>query len=81
MSQANLERDPVDDAPARSDSTFRSPRMSDAADTDAVAGTVRWQPLKSAWISFMTLVALIGGPLTCTWGAFALLLITTAVTV
>ena len=81
MSQANLERDPVDDALARSDSTFRSPRMSDAADTDAVAGTVRWQPLKSAWISFMTLVALIGGPLTCTWGAFALFLITTAVTV
>src|SRR3954451_3986809 len=73
--------DPVDDALARSESTFRSPRMFDADDTDAVEGIVRWKPVKSLWIGGMTLVALVGGPLTVTWGALALFLTTTAVTV
>jgi fatty-acid desaturase len=73
--------DCVDDALARSESTFRSPRMFDAEDTDAVAGVVRWKPVKSLWISGMTLVAVIGGPITFTWGALALFLVTTAITV
>jgi fatty-acid desaturase len=73
--------DPVEEALRQSQSTFRSPRMFDAGDTDAVAGRVRWKPGKSLWISAMTVVALVGGPLTFTWGAFALFLATTSVTV
>jgi stearoyl-CoA desaturase (delta-9 desaturase) len=55
--------------------------MFDADDTDATQGTVRWKPAKSLWISAMTLTALIGGPIWFTWGALALFLLTTAVTV
>jgi stearoyl-CoA desaturase (delta-9 desaturase) len=73
--------DPVDEALAKSESTFRSPRMFDADDTDATQGAVRWKPVKSLWISAMTLTALIGGPVTFTWGALALFLVTTATTV
>ena len=73
--------DPVDAALMASASSLRSPRMADLADTDAVDGSVRWQPVKSLWISAMTLVALVGGPLTATWGAVALFLVTTGVTV
>src|SRR6185436_18730465 len=73
--------DPVDAALQASASTFRSPRMFDAADTSAVDGRVAWKPVKSLWISGMTLAALIGGPISFTWGAFALFLVTTAVTV
>jgi stearoyl-CoA desaturase (delta-9 desaturase) len=73
--------DPVDAALARSDSSFRSPRMFDVAASDALAGSVRWKPVKSLWITAMTLAALLGGPVYCTWGALALFLITTAATV
>ena len=73
--------DPVDAALVASASSLRSPRMADLADTDASDGHVRWQPAKSLWISTMTLVALVGGPLTVTWGAVALFLVTTGVTV
>jgi len=73
--------DLVDSALARSESTFRAPRMFDAEATSAVDGSVHWKPAKSLWISAMTLAALLGGPLTFTWGALALLLVTTAVTV
>ena len=70
--------DPVDEALARSESSLRSPRMFDAADTDATLGAVRWKPVKSLWITAMTLTALIGGPLFFTWGAVAVFLATTA---
>jgi fatty-acid desaturase len=73
--------DPIDAALAASAGTFRCPRMREADDTDALAGTVRWSPAKSLWLSAMTLAALIGGPLTFTWGALALFLASTAVTV
>jgi fatty-acid desaturase len=73
--------DPVDDALRTSASMFRAPRMFDADDTDAVAGVVRWKPVKSLWISMMTLAALIGGPLAFTPGALALFVATTALTV
>ena len=73
------EFDTVDEALRQSASTFRSPRMFDADDTDAIVGSVRWKPVKSLWISAMTLAALIGGPLFFTWGALALFLVTTAV--
>ena len=36
----NAERDPVDEALRQSASTFRSPRMFDANDTDAIDGCV-----------------------------------------
>ena len=55
--------------------------MTEADDTDAIAGHVVWKPVKSLWITVMTLTALIAGPLTVTWGAFALFLVATAVTV
>jgi len=73
--------DPVDAALARSDSTFRSPRMDDAGAADAVAGTVHWKLAKSLWIGAMTAVALVGGPLWFTWSSFVLFLATTAITV
>jgi hypothetical protein len=54
--------DPVDEALARSDSTFYAPRMFDADDTNPVEGTVRWSPKKSLWLTGITITALIGGP-------------------
>jgi fatty-acid desaturase len=78
---ARAASDPVEAALVASQSTFRSPRMFDADDTDAERGVVRWRPVKSLWITGMTLAALIGGPLCFTWGAFVLFLVTTAVTV
>lgn len=47
---------------------------------DPMAGRVRWAPVKSLWIGAMTATALIAGPPTFTWDAFALFLATTAVT-
>jgi fatty-acid desaturase len=73
--------DPVEQALDRSESTFRSPRMFDAETTDAVAGTVHWKPAKSLWISAMTGIALVGGPVWFTWDAVVLFVATTAVTV
>jgi hypothetical protein len=73
--------DVVDEALRRSECTFRSPRMHDADDTDAVGGSVHWKPVKSLWISMMTVAAVLGGPLAFTWGALALFIATTAVTV
>src|SRR5262249_49469458 len=73
--------DPVEDALRRSDTTFRSVRIQEGDDTNAVDGSVHWKPLKSIWISSMTFIALIGGPIWFTWSALALFLATTAVTV
>jgi fatty-acid desaturase len=73
--------DPIDTALRQSASTFRSPRMFDGRETDAVAGSVHWQLRKSAWITAMTAGALVGGPLAFSWGALALFVATTAVTV
>ena len=73
--------DPVDVALTKSQSTFRSPRMFDAKETDAVTGRVQWAPGKSLWIAGMTLAGLVGGPVSFTWGAFVLFLITTATTI
>lgn len=71
----------VEDALARSLSSLRSPRMFTAGDTDPLAGAVRWQPAKSLWICAMTAVALLAGPPLFTWGAFALFIATTGLTV
>jgi fatty-acid desaturase len=75
------EPDAVERALRSSQSSLRSPRMFDAETTSAMDGTVHWRPVKSIWISAMTLAALIGGPMFFTWGALALFLVTTAVTV
>jgi fatty-acid desaturase len=73
--------DRIDEALRNSEGTFRSPRMAEADDTSAVEGKVHWKPVKSLWISGMTLAALAGGPLFFTWSALALFLVTTAATV
>jgi fatty-acid desaturase len=73
--------DPIDLALRRSESSFRAPRMSDGSGTDAVAGEVNWKPVKSLWISAMTVAAMLAGPATFTWAALALFTVTTAVTV
>ena len=73
--------DAVEAALVRSESTFRSPRMFDAEATDAVAGTVHWKPVKSLWISSMTCIGLVGGPIFFSWDAVVLFVVTTAVTV
>jgi fatty-acid desaturase len=74
------DHDPIDQALATAQSTFRSPRMIDAVETDANKGTVRWKPVKSIWIGAMTLIAVIGCPVFITPGAvlvFAVSLVTT----
>src|SRR6266545_4479921 len=62
-----VDLDAVDEALQRSESTFRSPRMVDADDTDAVEGVVRWKAGKSLWISSMTIAGLAGGPFFFSW--------------
>jgi fatty-acid desaturase len=55
--------------------------MFDGDGSDAIAGTVHWQPAKSLWISGMSLAALILGPLHFSWSALALFLASTTLTV
>jgi len=73
--------DSVEAALAGSQGGLRAVRMFEADGTDAVSGMVRWKPAKSLWIGAMTAAALIGGPLTLSWHAFALFLATTATTI
>jgi fatty-acid desaturase len=74
-------RDLIDEALRGFESAHRSPRMLEDAATDAVEGVVTWSAAKSIWIGAMTSIALVGGPLVLTWGAFLIFLATTAVTV
>lgn len=48
--------------------------------TNAAAGRVVWAPTKSLWIGAMTLTALIGGPMTFSWNAFAVFVVLSAIT-
>jgi stearoyl-CoA desaturase (delta-9 desaturase) len=57
-----------------------SERIVAAASSDPVRGTVRWAPAKSLWIGSMTAAALVLGPVFCTWGALALFVATSGVT-
>lgn len=50
-------------------------------ESDARDGRVVWVPSKSIWTGGLTLVALVFAPLTFSWGAFALFLATTAITI
>ena len=45
-----------------------------SAATNPLLGRVAWSPIKSGWYTGMTLIALVGGPLTFTWQAGALFL-------
>ena len=57
-----------------------SERIRGAGGADASAGRVSWQPLKSAWITSMTLIAAVFGPLTATPGAAIVFVVFTALT-
>lgn len=61
-------------------SSISTGRMIDDS-SDPVKGRVVWMPAKSVWISAMTLTAIIGGPLTFTWSAFAAFIVLTAITI
>jgi len=47
----------------------------------AVDGQVVWVPTKSIWTLSLTVIALVFGPLTFTWGAFLLFVVMTAITI
>lgn len=53
-------------------------RVEPVDDTDPIVGRVRWNPGRSLWLGSLTLVALVGGPLTFQWDALALFLVTSA---
>ena len=57
-----------------------SERIFTDASTDPLDGRVRWAPAKSLWLSSMTAVAIVFGPLTFSWSAFALFIVTSAIT-
>jgi sn-1 stearoyl-lipid 9-desaturase len=61
--------------------TISTHRMLSTALSDAEKGEVRWAPAKSLWTFGMLAVAVIGAPLTFTWDAMALFLLTTIITI
>lgn len=48
--------------------------------SDPARGEVSWRPGKSLWITAMTLIGVIGAPLTFSWSALAIFLVLTGVT-
>src|SRR5262245_9974720 len=61
--------------------TISTDRMISSEQSDPVAGRVVWTPGRSLWTLVLTAIAVVFGPLTFTLDAFALFLITTAVTI
>ncbi|EBW2353368.1 acyl-CoA desaturase, partial [Salmonella enterica subsp. enterica serovar Enteritidis] len=61
--------------------TLSTGRMISTSLSDATDGRVIWVPTKSIWTASMTLIAAIFAPLTFTWDALALFVVTTAVTI
>jgi len=61
--------------------TISTGRMISRQDSDAQDGTVVWMPAKSIWVGAMTIIAIVFGPLTFSWSAFVLFVVTTAVTI
>ncbi|MBX4909123.1 MULTISPECIES: acyl-CoA desaturase [Rhizobium] len=61
-------------------SSISTGRMIDDS-SDSLKGKVVWVPGKSIWITAMTVIAAIGGPLTFSWSAFAVFIVLTAVTI
>lgn len=62
-------------------SSVSTARMISGNDSDPVKGRVVWAPAKSIWVTTLTLIAVVGGPLTFSWSAFAVFLLLTAVTI
>lgn len=48
--------------------------------SSSLDGAVRWSPVKSIWIGAMTIVACVLGPISFSWQAFALFLMTSGIT-
>lgn len=69
--------DPGDTMPQGSTTPYAI-RAHRANGGDVLDGNVRWEPLRSLWLSMMTLGATVGGFATFTWGAFAVYVATTA---
>ncbi|MER9615770.1 acyl-CoA desaturase [Mesorhizobium sp. M0207] len=61
--------------------TISTGRMISQQDSDAEDGKVVWVPAKSIWVGAMTIVAIVLGPMTFSWSAFALFVATTAATI
>ncbi|PDT01169.1 acyl-CoA desaturase [Rhizobium chutanense] len=61
-------------------SSISTGRMIDNS-SDSLKGKVVWMPAKSIWITAMTVIAVIGGPLTFSWSAFAAFILLTAITI
>lgn len=61
--------------------TLSTGRMISRTESDAIDGKVVWVWTKSLWVGTLTLIALIFAPLTFTWGALALFVVTTAITI
>jgi fatty-acid desaturase len=61
--------------------TISTDRMISDPDSDALHGKVVWVPGKSLWTLAMTMIAIVGAPLTFSWDALALFLVTTAITI
>lgn len=61
--------------------TISTGRMISQQDSDAEDGKVVWVPAKSIWVGAMTIAAIVLGPMTFSWSAFALIVATTAATI
>lgn len=61
--------------------TLSTERMIASPSSNATEGKVVWMPTKSVWSGALTLIALTVGPLTFSWGAFALFVFSTAITI
>lgn len=57
-----------------------SGRMIETSETSAGRGKVTWSPVKSIWLSAMTIVAVIAGPFLVSWSAFAVFILLTGIT-
>jgi sn-1 stearoyl-lipid 9-desaturase len=56
------------------------PRIQAAQQANPILGTVKWAPMKSLWLSTMTLVALVAGPMTLAWDTAAVFIVSCAIT-
>jgi fatty-acid desaturase len=61
--------------------TLSTERMISAPGSSATEGEVIWVPEKSIWTGMLTLIALALGPLTFSWDALALFVVSTAITI
>mgnify|MGYP003382747796 CR=1 FL=1 len=61
--------------------TLSTERMISSPKSSATNGDVVWVPTKSIWTGLLTLIAIVLGPLTFSWDAFALFIATTAITI